>query len=383
MAIPVITRLYSQDDIGKMSIFFSILLIVSSIGMLRYELVVTICEKTEFNRIVNLCLSILLINTIIVILLVVFFNYFFKSYSILGGLIYLLPVGLFVFGVFSLFNNILMFDKNYNLLAKIKINQVVLSLLLQMSFFKIGVIALIMSQIISYGIIGVKGAFSKIKIDLGVLKYRDEFLKYKKYLIYSTPGALFNSLGGQFPAILIGILFGVIYAGFYGLAQKLVFTPLIMITNNLSNIFFSESKRMIEDKTISEKLGSFFKITTIIALPLLIIIYFSIEYIVAIALGEQWVDVGKIIKYMLFWVFFFVLGAPVSILYEVVGMQKVGLIFQFVLFLCRIMSIIYSYYVNDFFLGIMVFSLLSGLCWLGLILWIVLYFKVNLFSNPN
>ena len=107
MAIPVITRLYSQDDIGKMSIFFSILLIVSSIGMLRYELVVTICEKTEFNRIVNLCLSILLINTIIVILLVVFFNYFFKSYSTLGGLIYLLPVGLFVFGVFSLFNNIL------------------------------------------------------------------------------------------------------------------------------------------------------------------------------------------------------------------------------------------------------------------------------------
>ena len=378
-SLPIITRLYSQTDIGLMSIFFAIVMIVTPVAMFRYELAITICEKKELNKISNVSLTFLTMTTTLSFVIVLIFDLFYDVSSfILGNYIYIVPLAVILLGIYSITNNILMHQKNYNKISKIKIKQVSLLFLLQVLFYKIGAITLILGQSISYGFYGFIHAFQNIKISLGIVKYKKEIIKYRKFFIYSTPGALFNSLGGQLPTILIGSFFSIGLAGAYGIAQRIVFTPLQIITTNLSNIFFAEAASLIESDELSSKIESLTIILIKLFLPLLLLAFFVIEDISLFVLGDEWVSVGKIIKYMIFWIFFSTLGAPISILYETVDKQHIGLIFQISLLFSRMLTLIYGYYINDFYTGILLFSIFSGLCWLGVIIWVFHYFKVNI-----
>lgn len=185
-------------------------------------------------------------------------------------------------------------------------------------------------------------------------------LKYKDIPIFNTISTFVNTLSNELPVLLIFNFFGFGQAGIYGLAIKTAKTPPGIIGQSVSQVFFKEaSMKYNSNKDLFSFTKKTYKTLLIIALGIftpLFIISFYLDFI----FGAKWMDVGVMVRILIPWLFIAFLNSPISSIIDILNKQKTILIFNILLLIARLVSLLIGIYIfNDIYASLILFSIVG------------------------
>jgi len=228
----------------------------------------------------------------------------------------------------------------------------------------------IIGQFVSYIYIiffSVKSISKNLKY-LSVKKSIVLIKKYKDIPLYNTLLTSLNTISNQIPILLLAKYFGAESAAYYGIASRVVMTPMGLISESVGQVFYKTSSDIINKnkKLFTFVKKTYFNLAKIAVLPVIII--FVSTYFFDIFFGETWYKAGQYTRIMLPWLTIAFLNRPVSWLIVVLNKQKIISLFDFILLILRFLAIylsyklmfgeivaIYSYSLVGFLFGIFIF----------------------------
>ena len=383
--LPVITRLYNPDIIGVFFLYSSTAFIISGFSTLRYDLAVVLPkrDKDAWN----------LLTVGIFVVLIMGFLFFFITFlldeeitalldtSLIKNWLLLIPVSVILLGITQLFiywNNR---KKNYKLISIVKIlktstigiTQIVLGLL---HFTKSGLIAgLVTGQFIATAFISVKGLISNRKKihEVSWVKSRYLIKKYKNMPIYNSFIAVINTFANHLPIFLLTAFYNVHEAALYGLADKIISTPMGLTGQSIAHVFYQKASEYYnEKKNIHEFVKKMYR-----SLAKMAVLPFAAAAVASPLLfkyifGMTYENSGYIVLILIPWLFVRFLNIPPTMLINVLNKQKILLLYNIFMLLFRILALYAGYFLyNDVFISLILYSF-TGLVFSLLLMFYIL-----------
>lgn len=380
LAAPLLTRLYSPEDFGLLALFSAILSFLVVMCCLRYELSIPQTEKDEdAAAIVVLGLIILLFITLIVGAVTWAFGGLLLELFDLGLLakyLWLLPVGMFLFGIYQIFYYWSLRLNRFSSITKTKIWQSVVVLSVQLLASKFGAFALIGGQVVGQcaGTTALARGlgFSSLK-KVRKNQIRSMAYRYRRYPMFSTWSGLINTAGAQMPTLLLAALFSPMVAGIYALAQRVTAMPLSLIGGAVSNVFLPNAAEAHRSGQLAPLVARVYRALSYIAMPPMLILLLAGPDLFSTIFGEEWRGSGVIAQWLAPMLYMMFVTSPMSTLFGVMDKQAQGLLFQVLLLVGRVSGLLIgALYLDDFTQAIAIFSINSVLCYLAFLTWIVL-----------
>jgi O-antigen/teichoic acid export membrane protein len=179
------------------------------------------------------------------------------------------------------------------------------------------------------------------------------------------PEQLINSISAQAPVFLLTIFFSNALVGLYSLPRKLLSTPVILIGNSLGQIYFRDAAlKYTSQKDLAHATLKLFNLLFRIGvIPFSILIIFG-DVIIELIFGHEWALAGTYSMLLSPWLFFLLIGSPLSNIFAVKGQQKKSLIISLYMFGCRLMAFLAgSIFLNSSLAAIGLFSGVSFAFW--------------------
>lgn len=249
-ATPIITRLYGPESFGVLATFASILALLNVVSSLRYELAIAVPEDDdEAITLVWLCFVLVAISTALTALGVVLLRNQLVGWlqqPVLKPLLWLLPVGVLVTGVYQPLSYWAIRRKHFGLLAQTKFRQSIIGVATNLAAAPLGTIGLLLGQIVSQS----AGFEAILRQSAAALLGRPRptpavllktLRRYSHFGIYSSPAGLINTIGNQVPNLIIASAFGPVQLGQLALAQRVLLLPAGVIGSSVGQVFLSQA----------------------------------------------------------------------------------------------------------------------------------------------
>lgn len=388
LAAPILTRLYSLEDFGLLAIYSGTLSLIVSVSSLSYQLAIPISQDDEeAANIVMLSLLMVCVTALLTLLVMLDLNGQIAellNITKFEDYLFLLPIGVLLAGFYQVFNYWNTRNKNFSEVAKTRISQSLTSVVIQICGFKFGAVSLLLGQISGQS----AGTARLSRIALLSSEFKQVSWKgvanaasrYRRFPIFSAWGAALNTAGVFLPTFFIITFFGPAAAGLYGLAIRVLSTPIQAVSGAVSKTFFSYAKDAKETEQIGRLVsGIFHKLILILSLPMFIISLVGPNFF-GFVFGEKWAPLGELVRYMAIWIGLQFVTSPLTAVFFVYERQHHGLVFQVLLTFFRILGLGLGAWSNDLITTIVLFSVCNAICYLGCLIWIFVITKVKLFE---
>lgn len=390
LSYPLLTFLYTPDQIGELSLLLAILAIFSILGSGRYELAIPLPKsKSDFIKLVVSSTFILIIlSTIIAIsigLLMVFDVITLSNErSKFVWVISLLPLAVLSQGILNILIQVATRISDFKLIAKSRVYQSIMISMLQIAFFKLGSFGLLFAQILTQFIISLRliNVWKiKISIKLFLTKFNIDVMKKYIYLPkYSVPSGLLSTVGQQSPLIIIGSLYGLTYAGLYALAAKLLLTPAAVLSGAIGSVLYSYAPKQYISGTLCRTLEDMSLLLVKTAAPIFIFTYFIIEDFFNLLLDDSWSEAGRISALILPWIFTMLVVSPFQSYFLVLKKEREMMFFQIMFLTLRTLALYVGSRFGDLEIAIMLFSLMSSIIWGAILIRLYHHLDVSLYN---
>lgn len=344
--LPILSRIYSVDDFSNLSVFTSLLILLSTIACLRYDVAITLAEKkSDVLRL--FILSIMLSTGItILILCIVVILWFLK---IIDLYLLFLPVAVWVCSISNSVVNFYLKYKQYKKVSSLKVIQISLMSFSQIAFGFflpiLGSIGLILGQVLNYAIGSIFQLKNIIKIkklkNISFYSLKLVAFKYSHYMKYSTFDSIFNLLGLHVPIILLTFMYDKYAMGIFYMAMRLIQTPIGILISAVSQIYYSNIQDL--DNNVFG-----FSVKLILCLTLLgslgfFIFYLIQEPFISLVLGEKWLGLIDLSIWLLPWFFLQLISSPISTVMYALNKHKAMMIltlFGLIIRVCPVVILI-------------------------------------------
>ncbi len=378
---PLLTRLYTPEDFGVLAVFVSLLAFFAVIASLRYELGVPLPDDDDEAT----ALAVLSLTTVLVISICLAGPLWLYRNEIAGMLntpsladyILFVPLGTFFAGVYNVFNCWAIRTRQFGPLARSKFSQALVTVAVQLGGWTFGPAALLSGQVAGH----VAGAFTlglRVLREQGalILRVKPAHLRqvagrYRRFPLFSTWSAMFNSAGAQVPTILLASLFGPAVAGTYALANRLLAIPMQMLGRSIANVFFSGAAQAHRDGRLGALVSSVHSRLAHIGMPPAVVLVVAGPEIFLYAFGPDWRQAGIFAQWLAPWLYLVLTASPLSTVFEVLEKQAASMVFQCVLLIVRVGAILWGASVGDAVTAVAFFGVASAVCWMGHLAWII------------
>ena len=300
---PIITRIFTPEDLGIYALVTGVLTMFGAIMSFRFELCI-VSEKDEkkLPDLIKLCfISCIFLSFIITI----GYYIYYLSIKIEGNpIMYAIITGLLAFlvgiiNVLTAYNNRF---KEYKLMSRTYIRRVASQNILNIisGLLKFNVLGLVISHILGYcaGIPDQAKPLWKIRKD--ILKSKNTLTMAKENIrqfSMSTPAAFANGVSYSLINYFIESLFTVTLVGYYSMSSRILGLPLTVISLNLSRVFHEKA---IRDYDNTGKFHDTFKTTVkigiLIAIPMGVLLILFAPWACELFFGEGWRAAGIYIR---------------------------------------------------------------------------------------
>ena len=346
----ITARLFLPEDFGHLAFFFSLLTILSILGTLEFQRIISITKKNE-----DAFVAINLVAKLLIIFGLTLFMTLFILEDLISNLIkdkivykwlYLLPITLFASALFQTFSLLLNRFSLYKNLALSRIFFASLIVIFNIIFGYFSVkgglifgttigtfIAFLLILYTSYGLFGKKIFESNFSKEKKLSKV------YKNHPKHLTPSVILGTSAEQIPIFIFFTLFDVQEAGFYAMATRVIYLPITLIANSIGEVYRQEIFDAFNEK------GSFkdvhyrtLKKTFLIALciPFLYpILPLAFEFF----LGSKWIPAAEYSQILTISLFFQIIITPLDKSSLLVNATKYIFFWQFLRFILNIFLI--------------------------------------------
>ncbi|MBC6316998.1 oligosaccharide flippase family protein, partial [Listeria grandensis] len=188
-------------------------------------------------------------------------------------------------------------------------------------------------------------SFWKTRMKVAFTKRNIRFLvrKYYRYPLFSSGSLFINALTLQVPLLLITYYFGNEVAGFFGMGQRVIGMPIVLLTSVLGQVFYSVAAKVMH--TESARVFHLFKTVTrkaiLYGLPIFAILALFAPSLFALTFGEAWRVSGEYVQRLLPVFYLQLVTVPVSQTLYLLGHQKT----QFLWDASRLVSIVTLFFI--------------------------------------
>ncbi len=373
LVYPILTRQYQPVDFGTFALFLYITNILSIIATGKYELAIILPKKdNEAIKLVTLPAVISFFFCIAVSVILVFikkyFGYLFENKEILNWF-YFIPLSIFMASIY----NILLYWANrlklYKQMTSAEIGLNVTAagtkvLLGSLGFIKEGLItgrlvSQLLSAILLIRLIS-KKLFRLLKESFNKAALYNIAGKYSVFPKFRMFHYLVNILSSSLPIFIFSHWFSVSVVGYYSLAITVIHRPIALISSSISKVLyqgiaekFNDGKNILPDiRKIVLKLV-FFGIVPFIAVGILAPLLFKIIF------GQEWIESGKMLQYLIPWLFLTYIASPISFIPDLLLKQKIALAIEICYFAARLSVLVIGILKNDLYLCLLLFGIVS------------------------
>ncbi|MGN0187140.1 MAG: lipopolysaccharide biosynthesis protein [Paludibacteraceae bacterium] len=388
LVYPLLTRLYAPEDFGLLNLFLSIggVLVLFSTAEYQYAIVLP-KNKKDAIACFHSGFVILLGVTVLCAISALFSPQIACLFNAPALTTYYPLMCIFVFcsGLWTLLNYWYTRNKQFGAVSAYQLTQSICNAGLKYGFGLAGWLrnGLILSTIIGPLIALTTSICRHFKRDIvplfvfDKLHYRAMAQQYANFPKFSLPRALINNLSGNLPILLLTPFFGLTEIGYFGMALTLAFRPINMISGSLYQVFFQRTSEQVQNhQSILPFFRKFIKNTLLIVIPSFAILYFVLPWLTEWLLGSGWDTTGEYIRWMLPWLAFSAMVAPICYLSDIFQKQHIGLAFEICLIAVRFIGVMIGIGYNDFTIAVALYSCGGALLILAQLLWL-LYLVYN------
>jgi O-antigen/teichoic acid export membrane protein len=340
---PILTRIYTPQDFGILTLYISLAAVFSVIATLRYELAIVQPLKDE-DASALVILSIIIASSLSILLSIGIFVFNHDITTIIakpeiGPWLYLLPISVFLTGIYQSLDYWNTRIKEYKKIAFTRITQGTAT-----SGAQIGMGAYSINGGLIWGILA--GQFlASLVLLLKILK-RDKNIfrivtkdriiinakQYKKFPLYSTIGAFADTASLQMPIFILSSFYSIGITGVFSLTFRALNLPMSLISKSLSQVLFQKISHMRNHnpQDIFYMIVKIFLALLLLMTPCMFFIHYFGGSFFSIVFGEQWDQAGKYAEILIFAVAIRFAVSPLSIVLAMDHNVKLGVIWQII-----------------------------------------------------
>lgn len=351
-AAPILTRLFTPEQFGILSIFLGAIAMLGIVSTLRFENAVLLPEsENDAAAIVATVITCSAVFSAVLTLVLLIAGNTLLAWSNMDALTtywYLLPAGVFLMGITQGLNAWKIRLLQFNNQAFARISQAAATVTLQMiaGIMRLGEVGLLIGQLIGQLtntlvlILARKKTLKPIFQNLRVDRVVNMMKVYQRFPKYSLPADFANSLSNYLPYLLIGMYFGSLSVGLYAMTQRVLSTPISMVGTAILDVF--KEKAATDYKKEGNCRPIFRKVLGIMAvislIPTLIIIVWGPE-IFAFVFGQTWGKAGVYAQILAPLFFIRFIASPLGYTLYISQKQNVDMYWQIVLLAVTVLSI--------------------------------------------
>lgn len=193
--------------------------------------------------------------------------------------------------------------------------------------------------------------FTRFKLFLLIFK------RYIKFTKFSMTGEFMRTFAFRAPTIVLEKFFGKDIAGFYGIANRIILAPVMILVGTISQIYIQKISSL---KKNNQKLFIYTKQTHLILLITTILGIFGFfligKEVLMILLGDEFAPVYFVIIAMLPYAFSISVFTPIFSVFTIFEKQEFIFIQKFIILIFSVISFSISVILKDFIVGLTIFS---------------------------
>jgi O-antigen/teichoic acid export membrane protein len=327
---PILSRIYSPEDFGAVSVFLSVIGVLSVFTTFQYENALYLINGLENRKnFLQFLIFMLLISTI-AITIFIYTIYLVKG---LDSYYLIIPFGLFFYSatrIFEVYSNSI---AEYKLISKQKLFKG----LVENSTNLFGVIRPPIAFLMCYSVVFSFFAttiyyFNKLSVDhlftnifSRIKVYKFFIVKYRRFLFFTFPHVLLNSLNGQLLYLLIPYYYGNQVGGLLSFGLKYIQFPLSLISASLFGLILQNTIDKIKNRqNVRRFLLNFSFGVVSISLLYGLVVFYSREIFLFI-FGNNWIESYNFIVIILPFIIFNFIISVFSFIPLAINKQNHGL----------------------------------------------------------
>lgn len=384
---PIMTRLYTENQIGEYTLILTAVTMFGSVICGRYDMsIVSAPSEKKMYALIKLSFSLtVILSAIVSIGYALYYSYlneismsFFQTSIWLFILLNFTGIGYILIS----YNNR---NQDYKLMTSVNVirefgKDIILVIL---GYFQVGTIGLLISQCAGV-CLGLNRQAKKLKGKIKdiqkctIYDMMDVAIEYKNQLIFSVPASFANSFSYSVLNIFVSNMYGLDMLGYYSMSFRMLGAPLSLVSANISKVFFERAAHEYNKKKNFRNI--FIQTTGLLmfaAIPITLILMFFSPFLFELFFGVGWARAGEFVRYLapMFGIRLVVSALSPAII--VCNKQKIELLLQALFFIASlgVYSICRGRYGIDIFLSLI--SLLYS------IIYIIYYFVMLKFSKDK
>lgn len=379
---PILTRMYAPEDFGLLNLFLSIGGILVILSTAEYYNAIVLPEKKEDGlSVVSLCASMLLLTVGVVALSVFFSKEIAELFNMpaLADYYWLMPILVLALGGWNILNYWYIRCTKYDSISSYQLTQSTLSAGGKLGLGYAGVLqggmiyAMVVAPVVSL-LISLFSARRTIG-DCSMpswLKVREAARKYRNFPCFSMPRSFINMVAGQLPVLILTPLFGAEYVGWWSMAILLGFTPISVIVRSVYQVMYQYTTDRVNHRlAIYPYFRRFTWLVLALGIPMLSVLCYFMPELTRIVLGAGWEETGVYLRWMLPWVLCNLLTGSIGFLADIFFKQKIGLGFEILTSVLRTAGVVVGVMCHDFKLSIIGYSMGTAVAVAAQYIWLI------------
>lgn len=348
----ILARLYTPAELGAYVFFISLINTLAIIASFKYNeaIVLSPNEKTSYGLLYLSLILTCLFSIVLLVILLILNSYIVDNieYPTLNKYLYFIPLGVVLLSIFTTFNFFNNYKKEYKIIASTRVSQNLVTSITQISAFALSISGLIIGYFTGLFISIVQTLKMSKSIKLKMYSRKMiiyVFYKYINFAKFYMPTAFINKLSYSLPILMLPVLFDMSEAGYFSYSTLIVLGPMGIISSSMQQVFYQKIATMyIEKQNLYSYVLKTYKKLFIIGIFPHIILFIFAPLIFKFLFGSQWEISGIYTRYLTPWFFMIFMNSSVSSLYVIKGKQKEYLVFEMVIVIVRVLSLLLGYY---------------------------------------
>lgn len=343
-AMPLLTRLYTPEDFGVLALYMSIAGMISVVITARYEIAVMLPEREEdAASLVALSVCIAGVISLVLLAVILFFNEDIQGLlnnRAIGPWLYLLPITVFVTGMWQALNYWNNRAKKFKRLAVSRVAQGGGMTLAQFVLNGLSAGGLVVGYLVGQ-ISGLLVFMTRtwredrtVLSKVSLLSMLENARRYSKFPKYSMLGALLDNAAVQMPVLMLSKFYDTHVVGIFSLTFRALNLPMSLIATSFSQVLFQRFvvlQRDNPERLAPFVLKLFFGLLSLMV-PLVAFVWLLGPDLFALVFGESWRQAGDYATVLIFAVAIRFAVSPLSTVLAMDHNIKIGTLWQMIYF---------------------------------------------------
>lgn len=370
VAYPVISRIYTPDEMGTLNLFVSIFAILVLLANAEYQNVLVFHKnEKDLPSVLALCLGCVAVVSALVLLTVPFsaeISSLFNS-SDLANWYFLMPIYVAATAIWNICDSFVIRKKLFKYIS---------IYLILLALYNVGLKVLLGNLGWSTGgliISAVSGSVIILLLVILLAQQRDKLFsslgtrptwasisaiarEYIKFPKYSLSRKTLNLLSKSLPIFLLSAHFGMTEIGLYSMGLLLAHTPINVACGSLYKIMFRfVSEKVWNKEKILPVIKKYIASVLMVGLPSFALLFFILPDLTALLLGEEWRQSGEYIRLMLPWLLVFTVADVMDFIPQLFKKQEGLLIIEIIDIIFKFAVLLYGVYFADFYTTLLLY----------------------------